>query len=224
MPRQPYLPTFAHLNYAVGALVLKERPELCAAIGKSIAMWSQVDNEMGCLLGILLGTDSDAALEVFLSLRRASNQIEALTAAAKHKLSGQELDAFRAICRVYTSLEKQRNDLAHGCFGICEQDTTVLFWIEVKDHVHFQTDTLTREARGDFPPDRHERLKKNMYVYRLSDLEMLYEDMEKFWWTIFYFNGYLRDPKNSYRIAEFDRLREFAAIKNARIYLQGHAS
>ena len=215
MPRQPFLPAFSHLKYSVGALLPKERPELCAEIGKSIAIWSQVDNEMGNLFGILLGTDSDAALEVFLTLRRASNQVEALCAAAKFKLTGEQLLTFEAMIFVYASLEKQRNSLAHGCFGICPDDTSILFWIEVKDHVHFQTETLSREARGDFATDRHERLKKNMYVYRLQDLQGLYEEMEQFWWVAFYFNGYLREIENSNRITEFNQLREFPAIKSA---------
>jgi hypothetical protein len=65
----------------VGALVLKERPHFGEAIGQCIAIWSYVDNEMGNLFGLLLGTESDAALEVFLSLRRFSNQRDALSAA-----------------------------------------------------------------------------------------------------------------------------------------------
>ena|SRR2546427_8005684 len=44
MPRQPHLPHFAHLNYAVGALVFENRPKFCAAIAKCIALWGQVDN------------------------------------------------------------------------------------------------------------------------------------------------------------------------------------
>jgi hypothetical protein len=109
--RQPYLPTYAKKPYAVGALILKDSPRFCEAIGKCIAIWTQVDNEMGCLLGILLGANSDATIEVFLSLRRASSQREALAAAALHTLQGHELAACNAILAVYKSLERQRNDL-----------------------------------------------------------------------------------------------------------------
>lgn len=206
MPRQPYLPTFAHLNYAVGALVLKNRPDLCAAIGKCIAIWGQVDNEMGNLFSLLLGTESDAALEVFLSLRRFSNQRDALSAAAKHRLQGEELHVFEAILGVYKSLEDERNKLAHGCFGISDDDPDVLFWIEVKNHVHFQTDVLSVEARGVVSEDRHSRLKQNLYVYRRADLDALYSQMEEFWWTAFHLNGYLRDPRHPGRVEEFRQL------------------
>jgi hypothetical protein len=215
MPRQPYLPNFAHLNYAVGALVLENRPEFCAAIGKSIALWGQVDNEMGNLLGLLLGTDSDAALEVFLSLRRSSSQRDALHAAAKHKLKDDNLLIFRALMGVYASLEAERNALAHGCFGISDDDPTVLYWLDIKDHVHFQVEVLSNESKGNILPDRHVRLKANMFVYRIADLEMLYAQMKEFWWAMFYFNGYLRDPSNPGRATEIAKIRSFPQIMNA---------
>jgi hypothetical protein len=37
--------------------------------------------------------------------------------------------------------------------------------------------------------------------------------MEQFWWAIFYFNGYLREPKNAGRAAEFQRLCDFPLIR-----------
>jgi hypothetical protein len=215
VPRQRYLPTFAHLNYSVGALVLKENPQLSAAVGQCIAIWSYVDNEMGNLFGLLLGTESDAALEVFLSLRQLRTQLNTFRAAAKHRLEGKELLAFNAMLHVYGSLEAERNDLAHGCFGICPKDPTILFWISAKDHVWFQTEALSKESRGEIAEDRHTRLKENMYVYRLSDLEGVYKKMEEFWWATFYFNGYLRDPNSAGRGEEFRRLCSFPQIHQA---------
>lgn len=183
MPRQPYLPNFQHLNYSVGALVLKDRPELCAAIGRCIAIWSHVDNDMGMIFASMVGIESDVALEVFLSLRRSNNQREALNTAAKFKLKADDFSAFQATLSVYSSLEAQRNSLAHGCFGTSPDDPTVLFWIDVKDNVHFIAEVISKESRGEIAEDRHSRLKQNMFVYRLSDLDSLYSEMEEFWWV-----------------------------------------
>lgn len=107
----------------------------------------------------------------------------------------------------YRPLEDERNYLAHGCFGICPDNPTILFWVAADDYVRFQREVLPREARGEIADDRHAELKKKMYGYRVLDLEALYNHMEKFWWAIFYFNGYLADPSNPLRIQEFDRLR-----------------
>lgn len=192
MPRQPYLPRFADLPYSIGALVPKERPYLCEAIGKCIAIWTHVDNEMGGLFSLLLGTQSEAALEVFLFLRQARDQRAALKAAAKYALFGFSLKVFSATMTAYLALEKERNALSHGCFGICPTDENILFWIDVKEHVHFHVEALTSELKGKIGDDRHKRLKENLFVYRKSDLDKIYDDMEKFWWWIFEFNNVLR--------------------------------
>jgi hypothetical protein len=213
MPRQPYLPHFSTKKYAVGALELKHRPDLCALIGKCVAIWGYVDNEMGYLFSLLLGTESEAALEVFLSLRRSTNQREAVEIAAKYALSGDDLLTLEAMLVVYRSLESQRNDIAHGCFGVSSDDPDILYWIPVKHHVHFQAEALSKEARGKFARDRHARLKQNLFVYRKADLESLYEEMEQFWWAVFYLNGYLRDRTNPPRVAEYQRLCTFPHIQ-----------
>lgn len=212
MPRQKYLPHFSHLRYEIGALMLKERPEFCGAIGKCIGFWSFVDNEIGNLFSLVLGTESEAELAVFLSLRRSHAQIKTTSIAAMHALVDPELKACEALLKRYAELEAERNDLAHGCYGICPDDEGVLFWIGVDDHVHFQTDVLSKESKGKFDADRHARLKKKLYVYRQSDFDRLYEDMEEFWWAIFYFNGYLRDRKSPGRLAEFQNICAFPQI------------
>jgi len=213
MPRQPYLPAFAHLQYSVGALVAKERPALLSLVGTCIAIWNQADNEMGCLFAHLLDTQSDAALEVFLTLRRASNQKEALRSAAKFRLNDDEKQIFDALLKLYGSLEAERNALAHGCFGICPTDQSLLFWIDTKEHVHFQTEVLAFEARGEWPQDPHKRLKENMYVYRKGDLDSLYGKMEKFWWAIFEFNGYMRRSAEPAAREVLERLRASELLK-----------
>lgn len=220
MARQPFLPAFEHLQYAVGALVLNNRPELTSAIGSCIAIWSQVDNEMGNLFGILLGTDSEAALEVFLSLRRSANQRDALKSAAKYKLVGEDNQFFEALMIVYASLEKERNCLAHGCFGVAANDPSVLLWIDIKDHVHFQTDILARLDRGDSIPDPHKRLKEHMYVYRKCDLAGIQEDMEQCWNAARHFNAYIRNRSGSGQLTEFKRSQSFPLIKAAIVQLE----
>ena len=52
-----------------------------------------------------------------------------------------------------------------------------------------------------------------MFVCTLQDLRDLFERMEQFWWAVFYLNGYLREPENSYRQAEFAKLDSFPNIK-----------
>lgn len=208
MPRQPYLPKFAHKRYSVGFEALKERPAFAEKIGHCIGIWSYVDNELGGLFGILITSDSEAAHRVFLVLRRWSHQQEALNAAAEARLSGDEMATYRALITEYRALEVQRNDLAHGCFGICPDDEDLLFIINVEHHVRWQADILPKHLKGIIPIDSHQGLKEKMHVYRKRDLIELYEKMTHLWWDMFYFNGYLRETKNSRRYDEFRKVFE----------------
>jgi hypothetical protein len=150
MARQPYLPTYSKLDaWSIGFDALDRKPEFAKIIALIIARWSYVDHNMGSLLAILLGTPSAAAMEVFLSLRRSSAQREALQAAAKVTLSGNELVAFEALMILYKSLESQRNDLAHGCFGDSEKLEDAIFWVELKHHVQTNTKAIASELRGE---------------------------------------------------------------------------
>ena len=80
--------------------------------------------------------------------------------------------AFEALMVMYRSLESQRNDLAHGCFGYAASDPDILFWIELKHHVHFMADHISKEAKGIQEPDSHAKLKKHLFVYRMKDLTL----------------------------------------------------
>jgi hypothetical protein len=205
MTAQPYLPYFKDKRYSIGFQALNERPELAAAVGKCLATWSWVDNELGGLFGILLGTETEAAHRVFLTLRRWSNQRQALDVAAQAALTGDPLKTYGALVLRYNALEAERNDLGHGCFGICPDDQDLLFMIKVEHHIVWQADIIPKLAAGT-AGDPHEGLKQKLYVYRLRDLTRLHSKMERMWWDMFYFNGYLRDPQEPRRIAEFRKV------------------
>jgi hypothetical protein len=209
MPRQPYLPAFAGKRYSIGFESLDKRADLAALIGRIIALWSWVDNEVAGLFRILLTTGSEAAHRVFGILRRWATQREILDAAADTKLTGDELHVYRALIIEYGSLERERNYLGDGCFGICPDDDDLPFAISLEHHMLWQADILPKHYRGEIPADSHAGLKKNLFVYRKADIERLHSEMQQLWWNLFYFNGYLRSPKDHARAAEFRRL--FAA-------------
>lgn len=205
----------------MGPHELAERPGFSAAIGKCMGIWTYVDVEMADLFSLLLDTQSDAALDVLLTLRRSTSQREALSVAAKHSLTkASVLRTFEAMMIVYRSLEAQRNDLAHGCFGIVTDNPDLLLWIDVKHHVHFQTDVMLKQKLGVRDDVRHARLKAGLFVYRMKDLEALYESMSAFWWAAYWFNGWLRDPQNPLRLAEYRKLCTSPQIRRERSRLR----
>lgn len=214
MPRQPFH-AFSDIqtDYSVGYEALDYRPEFAEIIGKCIGLWTHVDNEIAGLLSILLGSPYKPALKLFLTIRKSRAQHDAILAVAEEALDTNQRRVLNAVMTVYLSLEKQRNFLAHGCFGHSPNHPEYLLCIPLDDHVAFHTKSLSSELRGEaIPADRHADLKEKMSVYKMNDLEGLYANMKEFWQAIFWFNGYLRDPENAGRITEFQKLQTLPQI------------
>jgi hypothetical protein len=62
------------------------------------------------------------------------------------------------------------------------------------------------ESKGIIRQDRHRILRENLFVYRLEDIENLYEDMEQMWFAVFHLSGFLREPSNPMRAEQFEKL------------------
>jgi hypothetical protein len=224
MARQPYLPNYQQVRYAIGALEIRNNTAFCELIGKCIALWSFVDNEMGGLFGILVGSDSAASMEVFMTLRRSTNQREAIEAAARHALDDdRERDALAALLGIYKGLEAERNNLAHGCWGFAPDNPEIMFWMDSKDHLHRNMTILNKFKNGNFESDVHRPIKERLFVYKMKDIELIHQEFEDFWWSLFYLNGYLRERENPGRVREFNEIyskpriqQEMARQKEAR--------
>ena len=127
-------------------------------------------------------------------------------------IAASDLDLLQAASEREVGFVAARSKLAEALEKILKAELIRLGWALVKTH---DLVFLAKELRGEQIPDPHERLKKNMYVYRQADLDMLYEDMEQFWWAAFYFNGYLRRPNDPGRQSDLKKLREFSQVKAA---------
>ncbi len=214
MPRKPFSPNYEELQkqYAIGLRSLQYHPELAASIGRCIATWSQVDNEIGVLLENFLGTNSEAAMENFSILRRSSSQIEALEEASKLCLSEDERTLFDKIIKKYKALEKERNYLAHACYGVAVNRDDILLCIPIKYHIQFQTKAVIRHFEKEKVPDPHKELKEKMFVYTKKDLISLEEEMIDFCECILSFNIYLRDDDDSRKAGNLERVKNYLRI------------
>jgi hypothetical protein len=200
MPRQPFL-NICNLDtpYTVGPGVINNRPEQASLIGQCIAMWSDIELQMALSLGAILKTSSDAAVALFLSIKTSRTQREALETIARLLLVGNALDAFEALMSVYGSLEKQRNALAHGLYGVSDALPDAVLWCDIQDHANFLINVYLSEYKGTPLVDPHEKLRRDMYVYRSQDLKELLRDLTELQKAASLFHCYHqpRDPKPS---------------------------
>ena len=183
MPRQP-LPIKLHEGpWSIGPQHVEARPEHVAIIGRCMTFWPDVLHTMGLLLGILLGARSEGAVAMFSTFRNARQRREALIAAAETVLDDQALEVCNAVLTIVGSAEKERDHLAHGCYGASTAIEDGILWIESKHVGPWNVAMLLKD------PDRtgteHAELAQRIFVYRKADLEEVYREIQDAWEATF---------------------------------------
>src|SRR5262245_31662135 len=105
MPRQP-LPKRYHEGWDLGPGAISKRPALASIVGRCLGLWSDAELQMAVLLSILMEAEhADAAVAVYLELRRSTPRYAALTAAANATLNERDKELFGAVLYVYQAAE-----------------------------------------------------------------------------------------------------------------------
>jgi hypothetical protein len=206
MPRQPLPKNRRRSAYSIASLGMERRPELAGLVGQCLMHWSNIELQMALLLGVLLNASNEAAVAVYLSLRAGRVRQDALNAAANAVLRGEVFELYRAIVDFHTSVETQRNDLAHGCFGVMEDIPEAVLWMEARHVADFMLDFWNKIEHSTptgppIPTSQQERDQiqqqnlNRMFVYRKKDIETLLIDIERLWRTLGSFIYYLRNSR-----------------------------
>jgi hypothetical protein len=123
---------------------------------------------MGLILGALMGANSEAAVAVFSTLQNARARRDALNAVAEFKLNERQQELFSAILTIVGSAEKERNHLAHGCYGTSPAIQDGILWVESKRFGTWNIATVLKETQ--VTADEYQDLAKSIFVYRKADL------------------------------------------------------
>jgi hypothetical protein len=77
MPRQPLPRRYHEPDWDLNLSALAKRPDHAAIIGDCLSLWTSSETQMAILLSILLKAHTDAAIAVYLTLRRSAPRYEA---------------------------------------------------------------------------------------------------------------------------------------------------
>jgi hypothetical protein len=205
-------------GYGMGVEKLASNSKAASLVADCISTWSYFEVQLGCILGALLGTETDAALEIFMSFRKTGRQVEILEIAEKHSqlLSNPETKIkFKAILRVFVSLEKTRNKFAHGCFGDMYGNSDQVLWCEAKDYVLFMSTMIPKIHSGQFISDPHRMLLDKVYVYTISELEKIKNDMRNIEEMSNVFYCHLLNPIQQSYIDAVNRCSLYPVVKES---------
>ena len=183
--RTPITRAFPTATATFGVGYVEDRPKAAAIIGRIITSWSDI--EVGCarLLGELLEIHIPAAAAVFGSLRSGRAQHDALDAAALKILDDRDYELFSAYMKHRKSLEKVRNEIAHGCYGVSVAIPDHIVWVAQADYLDFTANfQIGAEAAAA-------KFRERQFVYELGTLERIAQEIEEFHQHLSFFSGYL---------------------------------
>jgi len=186
--RKPLNRSYPNAKVTMGVGYIEDRPKAAALVGRIVTAWADIDIQCVRLLGELMGANIPAAAAVFGSIRNSRSQHDALRAAAATVLNKSDLLLFNAYIKRKEALEKERNDLAHGCFGVSLSIPDHIVWVSQSDFLAF---TAAHQANGE-PFD----LFSKQYVYELGTLERIALEISELYTQIGFFTGYLSARSN----------------------------
>jgi hypothetical protein len=179
MSRQPLPHSLRKGPWSIGPTDVKTRPEHVMLIGRCMTLWPDVMHQLAMLSGMLLGVKSEAAVAVFATFRNARVRHDAILAAAEFALNARDLELLNALLTVIASAEKERDNLAHGCYGVSTAIEDGILWVESKHVGPWNVSMLLKEPHRS--GKEHEEFAKHIFVYRHSDLEAVYQEIHDCW-------------------------------------------
>lgn len=218
MARQPLPRKYHRGPWSLGASQLDKRPAHLAAIGSVITRWTDVETEMALVLRLLLGTRSEAAVALYTSLRQQRSRTETIATVASSILDSDEQELLAAILIVYGQTESARNDIAHGCYGSCDDIEDGIIWLPTKDNANWTVSVWHKDEAGSRSGDEHAELAKKMLVYKLSDLKAVVSEIDDTWKLVFNLISYLQTRSlgpDLKRAERFHRLRSEPRVSKA---------
>lgn len=185
--RKPLNRNYPQAKVVMGVGYIEDRPRAAALVGKIVTSWADVEVQCARLLSVLMSTNIPESAAVFGSLRNSRAQSDALSAVAEITLSQKDLLLFNAYIKRKAALEKERNDLAHGCFGVSVNIPDHIIWVSQTDFLNF---SIAHSAGKEGVT-----LRDKQFVYELGTLERIASEISEFYDQLGLLVGYIRALK-----------------------------
>ena len=171
-------------------------------VGVICKNWTYVETANARLLATLMGANTETAVAVYLSFKNTVTKNDAMQAAAEIRLSADDMLLFRALMAYKNSVEKERNALAHGSFGVSNNIPDGIVWSHPTTQAYHQAMVEVRGVTRDLTS----KLYASCFVYLVGDLETLALEIEDLEAQISSFVGYLGSADPTFQAARYPQL------------------
>lgn len=118
---------------------------------------------------------------------------------------------FQAILAYKDEIEGQRNDIAHGVFGVSDSFKDGVLWMSTTDFATYQANAEVEGVTDELA----QWMRKRLYVYEPADIETIARAIENVEKQIGYFIGYLGSTNAPWRASRFHELCRQPGIREA---------
>jgi hypothetical protein len=129
---------------AFSELALVDRPVHAAVLGRIFTSWSLIESSITALLGLMMHDDHRAALAILETFKNNSSRVEAVRRIGKEVLDASLLHDFDELMRDVLSYAKERNAIAHGLWGSCEDKLEIVYRMPMAALSRFIVETPNR--------------------------------------------------------------------------------
>lgn len=147
------------------------RPALAPLAMAVIAHWSEIEAKAAGMLAFVLHAEAGPVMAMLQSMRAASAQMDAITAAGSTKLAGKELETFLAVMRMVRVAAKKRNPIAHHVWAFSMDMVDAVLLVEPTAYVEM----YVKLAESDAPAASIDT--KRAMVYRARDFTEIIDEM-----------------------------------------------
>lgn len=202
--RKPLKKSYPNAKVTMGVGFIEDRPKAAALVGRIVTSWADVEVQCARLLSALMNTAIPESAAVFGSLRSSRAQSDALIAVAEVALSSKELALVNAFLKRKAALEKERNDLAHGCFGVSVSIPDHILWVSQNDFLNFSASHSAGKSGVD--------LDDKLFVYELGTLERIAAEISEYHVQLGSLTGYVVALKNGNENFTRPRYKELCVL------------
>ena len=158
---------------------------------EAIARWPLIETGLIRLLILVLDAKAEPAHAILSALYSGRAQIDAIAAAAKSVLEGDNLTAFLAVTRIFQTQARTRNKLVHQMWGESPEvpDALLLTDPDVDTSRFLSLQTFLREMANHKPGTENPELlklldktmpdKSKIFMYKKKDFEVINRDFEE---------------------------------------------
>ena len=134
---------------ATGPAALAARPKLSSLMTAVFLRWSMAEQNIGMMFVLLLDSNADDALDLFLAFNDLGPKQTAMKALAKKKLSEELYKEIENMLGTIRNRSKARNAIVHGLWAVSDEFPEYILKIDEKEFNRRFLIRIDRARNGD---------------------------------------------------------------------------